>query len=124
MVRGIRSAILVLLEMGLSGLLFIVCIVLPFFMPMLGFDLAFPMLSAVRSIWFYGAASLDYAWEKHGYGASEGLHASWKLRGVTLGIGLPFYAAMTIPLLAIVTEPLFGGLLCVVAGLRVVASIN
>ena len=126
LVRGIRSAILlVLLEIGLSSLLFLGCIVLPFFSPVLGFlTLLFPVLSAVLSIWFYGAASLDYAWEKHGYGASKGLHASWKLRGVTLGIGLPFYAAMTIPLLAIVTGPLFGGLLCVVAGLRVVASIQ
>jgi uncharacterized protein involved in cysteine biosynthesis len=124
LVRGIRSAILlVLLEMGLSSLLFIGCIVLPFFVPILGFmTLLFPVLSAVLSIWFYGAASLDYAWEKHGYAASEGLHASWKLRGVTLGIGLPFYAAMTIPVLAIFTGPLFGGLLCVVAGLRIVAS--
>lgn len=124
LVRGIRSAILlVLIEMGLSSLLFLGCIVLPLFLPVLGFlTLLFPVLSAVLSIWFYGAASLDYAWEKHGYDASEGLHASWKLRGVTLGIGLPFYAAMTIPVLAIVTGPLFGGLLCVVAGLRVVAS--
>ena len=124
LVRGIRSAILlVLLEMGLSSLLFLGCIVLPVFLPVLGFlTLLFPVLSAVLSIWFYGAASLDYAWERHGYGASEGLHASWKLRGVTLGIGLPFYAAMTIPVLAIVTGPLFGGLLCVVAGLRVISK--
>jgi len=126
LVRGMRSAILlVLLEMGLSSLLFLGCVVLPVFLPMLGFlTLLFPALSAVLSIWFYGAASLDYAWEKHGYGASDGLHASWKLRGVTLGIGLPFYAAMTIPVLAILAGPLFGGLVCVVAGLRVVSGMQ
>lgn len=126
LVRGMRSAVLlVLLEFALSSLLFLCCIALPFFVPVLGFlTVLFPVLSAVLSIWFYGAASLDYAWEKQGYGALEGLRASWKFRGVTLGIGLPFYAAMTIPLLALVTGPLLGGLVCVVAGLRVVSGMQ
>jgi uncharacterized protein involved in cysteine biosynthesis len=126
MVRGMRSAVLlVLLEFGLSSILFLGCIALPFFVPVFGFlTLLFPALSAVLSIWFYGAASLDYAWEKQGYGASEALRASWKFRGVTLGIGMPFYAAMTIPLLAIVTGPLFGGLVCVVAGLRIISGMR
>jgi hypothetical protein len=52
------------------------------------------------------------------------LRASWKYRGLALGIGLPFFAAMTIPVLGFVTGPLFGGLLCIVAGLTVVSQLQ
>ena len=126
LVRGIRSAVLlVFFEFGLSLLLFFGCVALPFFVPVLGFlTILFPVLSGLLSTWFYGAAALDYAWEKQGYGSSEGLRASWEFRGATMGIGLPFYAAMTIPLVAIVTGPLFGGLVCVVAGLRFVSGLQ
>ena len=126
LVRGIRSAILlVLLEFALSMALFLCLVALPFFIPGLGIlTLIFPWLSGLLSIWFYGAASLDYAWEQLGFGASSGLRASWKYRGITLGIGLPFFAAMTIPVLGFVTGPLFGGLLCIVAGLTVASQLQ
>ena len=98
---------------------------LPFFVPALGIlTLIFPWLSGLLSIWFYGAASLDYAWEQLGLGASAGLRASWKYRGLALGIGLPFFAAMTIPVLGFFTGPLFGGLLCIVAGLTVASQLQ
>lgn len=126
LIRGMRSAVLlVLLEFALSIALFLCCVALPFFVPALGIlTLIFPWLSGLLSIWFYGAASLDYAWEQLGFGASAGFSASWKYRGLALGIGLPFYAAMTIPVLGFVTGPLFGGLLCIVAGFTVVSQLH
>lgn len=126
LVRGMRSALLLVsLEFALSIALFLCCVVLPVFVPALGiFTLIFPWLSGVLSIWFYGAASLDYAWEQLGFDASSGLHASWKYSGLAIGIGLPFFAAMTIPVLGFVTGPLFGGLLCIVAGLTVASQLQ
>ena len=126
LIRGMRSAVLlVLLEFALSIALFACCVALPFFVPALGIlTLIFPWLSGLLSIWFYGAASLDYAWEQLGLGASAGLRASWKYRGLALGVGLPFFAAMTVPVLGFVTGPLFGGLLCLVAGLTVVSQLQ
>ena len=120
--RGIRSAaLLIVLEIAMSGLLFLFCFVFPLLFPVLApLALLFPVLSALLSIWFYGAAVLDYAWEKEGVNALKSLRLSWRWTGAVLSLGLPFFLSMAVPLIGFLAGPLLGGQLCILAALCLV----
>lgn len=110
--RGLKSAVLlVALEIGCSMLLLLVFGLLPMAFPGMALIAwwCFPVLSTVLSIWFYGAALLDFAWELKGLGARHSLRRSAKNKGMALALGTPFFVSMAIPAFGWLTGPLLGG---------------
>lgn len=82
-----------------------------------GFGLTFPVLTPILlplswliGAWAYGAASMDYVWEREGFGARKGLVSSLRAFGTALGIGVPFSLWMSVPLLAWTVGPMMGGM--------------
>jgi hypothetical protein len=67
-------------------------------------------LSWTVGAWAYGAAMLDYVWEREGLGAKAGLARSVKQLGVALGVGVPFSIWMSVPVVAWTLGPLMGGM--------------
>ena len=72
-IRGAKAAVLLLvLEITASLFLGLVFLAMPLLIPVVG-SLSwwlFPLVSSAVSIWFYGAAVLDYVWEHRGFGAA------------------------------------------------------
>lgn len=113
-VRGLKSAaLLVFLEIISSLFLFFVFGLLPLAFPalaLIGWWL-FPVLSTALSIWFYGAALLDFAWDLKGLGARHSLQCSLDNTGVVFALGVPFFVAMAVPVFGWLTGPILGGLM-------------
>ena len=112
--RGVRSAVLLIFfEVVISISLVILFGVLPaaFFAAAPIMWSLLPVLSAVVSIWFYGAALMDLTWDLMGYGVQHSFRCSIARSGFVLAFGTPFYLAMAIPILGWLTGPILGGLL-------------
>ena len=119
--RGLKSALLlIVLEAFMGFFLFVIFFVLPLIIPGVGVFTwwLFPILSGAVSVWFYGAALLDYVWEQERFDARESLQASWSGRGGALALGLPFYVVMAVPFIGWILGPLFGGMMGMVAAFR------
>ena len=111
-VRGLKSAVLVVaLEIVCSMLLLVVFGLLPMVFPGMALFTwwCLPVVSTVLSIWFYGAALLDFAWELKGLGARHSLRRSVNNTGMALALGIPFFVSMAIPALGWLVGPLLGG---------------
>ena len=67
-------------------------------------------LTWVFGVWVYGASMLDYVWEREALGGRDGLRKSLSAWKTALGVGLPFWAWMSMPVLAWTVGPVFGGL--------------
>ena len=104
-IRGLRSALLLAtFEFGLAFVLWAAGLTIPALSPVV-----LPA-SWLLGAWAYGAASMDYVWERDGKGAREGLRASLKRPGLALGIGIPFALWMAFPVLAWTVGPMMGGM--------------
>ena len=119
-VRGLKSAaLLVLLEIASSLFLFFVFGLLPLAFPalaLIGWWL-FPVLSTAVSIWFYGAALLDFAWDLRGLSARHSLQSSVDNTGIVFALGVPFFVAMAVPAVGWLTGPILGGLIGTVSAI-------
>lgn len=112
--RGARSAVLLIsIEIAVSLFLLLIFGIISIVVPVASFFVwwLLPVLSAVVSIWFYGAALLDLTWDLVGLGARNSLRSSVKFSGLALALGTPFYLAMAIPVMGWLTGPVLGGLL-------------
>lgn len=111
-VRGLKSAtLLVFLEIICSMFLFVVFGLLPLAFPALALIAwwLFPVLSTALSIWFYGAALLDFAWDLKGLGARHSLRRSLSHSGMAFALGTPFFVSMAIPVFGWLAGPILGG---------------
>ncbi len=64
---------------------------------------------------FYGAASMDYVWEREGAGAVESIRMAFKSRCLAVGLGIVFSVLMAIPILNFTLAPIFAPAVTVVA---------
>lgn len=115
-IRGAKAAVLLLvLEITASMFLGLVFLAMPLIIPVVG-SLAWwllPLVSSAVSVWFYGAAVLDYVWEHRGFGARDSLSQSWSNRGGAFAMGSVFYVSMAIPFTGWLLGPVLGGLMCI-----------
>ena len=103
--RGLRSALLLAaFEWGVLLLSWLATLVLPVLAPV------WVALTWAFGVWVYGASMLDYVWEREALGGRDGLRKSLRAWKTALGVGLPFWAWMSIPVLAWTVGPVFGGL--------------
>ena len=116
--RGVKTALLYfcvelflglfLLVLGvIAGVMFPV--LLPFIAPL---EL---LLAFILGAFFYGAASMDYVWEREGAGAVESICKAFKLRSLAVGLGSVFAVLMAIPIVNFTLAPIFGPALTAVA---------
>jgi len=116
--RGIRTALLYLfIELFLALLLLIVALVVGWVFPVL-----LPFIAPLEVIvafiigaFFYGAAALDYVWEREDVGAFGSLGLAFKSRRLAVGIGVPFAIWMAIPIVNFTLAPIFAPALATVA---------
>lgn len=116
--RGIRTALLYLfIELFLALLLLVVALVAGWVFPVL-----LPFLAPLEVIvafiigaFFYGAAALDYVWEREDVGALGSLGLAYKSRRLAVGIGVPFAIWMAIPIVNFTLAPIFAPALATVA---------
>ena len=116
--RGIRTALLYLfIELFLALLLLLVALVAGWVFPVL-----LPFIAPLEIIvaftigaFFYGAAALDYVWEREDVGAFGSLGMAYKSRRLAIGIGVPFAIWMAIPIVNFTLAPIFAPALATVA---------
>ena len=116
--RGIRTALLYLfIELFLALLLLVVALVAGWVFPVL-----LPFIAPLEIIvaftigaFFYGAAALDYVWEREDVGAFGSLGLAYKSRRLAVGIGVPFAIWMAIPIVNFTLAPIFAPALAAVA---------
>jgi uncharacterized protein involved in cysteine biosynthesis len=116
--RGIRTALLYLfIELFLALLLLVVALVAGWVFPVL-----LPFIAPLEIIiaftigaFFYGAAALDYVWEREDVGAFGSLGMAYKSRRLAIGIGVPFAIWMAIPIVNFTLAPIFAPALATVA---------
>ena len=116
--RGIRTALLYLfIELFLALLLLVVALVAGWVFPVL-----LPFIAPLEIIvaftigaFFYGAAALDYVWEREDVGAFGSLGMAYKSRRLAIGIGVPFAIWMAIPIVNFTLAPIFAPALAAVA---------
>ena len=116
--RGIRTALLYLfIELFLAILLLVIALVAGWVFPVL-----LPFLAPLEVIvafiigaFFYGAAALDYVWEREDVGALGSLGLAYKSRRLAVGIGVPFAIWMAIPIVNFTLAPIFAPALATVA---------
>ena len=116
--RGIRTALLYLfIELFLALLLLVVALVAGWVFPVL-----LPFIAPLEVIVaftigavFYGAAALDYVWEREDVGAFGSLGMAYKSRRLAVGIGVPFAIWMAIPIVNFTLAPIFAPALAAVA---------
>jgi uncharacterized protein involved in cysteine biosynthesis len=116
--RGIRTALLYLfIELFLALLLLVVALVAGWVFPVL-----LPFIAPLEVIvafiigaFFYGAAALDYVWEREDVGAFGSLGMAYKSRRLAVGIGVPFAIWMAIPIVNFTLAPIFAPALAAVA---------
>ena len=120
--RGIRTALLYLfIELFLALLLLVVALVAGWVFPVL-----LPFIAPLEIIvaftigaFFYGAAALDYVWEREDVGAFGSLGMAYKSRRLAVGIGVPFAVWMAIPIVNFTLAPIFAPALATVAAVLV-----
>ena len=116
--RGIRTALLYLIiELSLAILLLIVALVVGFMFPIL-LPVIAPLellLAFVMGAFFYGAASMDYVWEREGAGAVESIRMAFKSRRLAVGLGIVFSVLMAIPVVNFTLAPIFAPAITAVA---------
>ena len=116
--RGIRTALLYFfIELFLALLLLVVALVAGWVFPVL-----LPFIAPIEIIvaftigaFFYGAAALDYVWEREDVGAFGSLGMAYKSRRLAVGIGVPFAIWMAIPIVNFTLAPIFAPALAAVA---------
>lgn len=116
--RGIRTAFLYLfIELFLALLLLVIALVAGWVFPVL-----LPFIAPLEVIvafiigaFFYGAAALDYVWEREDVGAFGSLGLAFKSRSLAVGIGVPFAIWMAIPIVNFTIAPIFAPALATVA---------
>ncbi len=116
--RGIRTAFLYLfIELFLAFLLLVIALFAGWVFPVL-----LPFLTPLEVIFafiigafFYGAAALDYVWEREDVGAFGSLGLAFKFRRLAVGIGVPFAIWMAIPIVNFTLAPIFAPALATVA---------
>ena len=116
--RGIRTALLYLfIELFLALLLFVVALVAGWVFPvLLPFIVPLEVIVAFTiGAFFYGAAALDYVWEREDVGAFGSLGMAYKSRRLAVGIGVPFAIWMAIPIVNFTLAPIFAPALATVA---------
>ena len=103
--RGLRSALLLAaFEWGVLLLCWLATLMMPVLAPV------WVSMTWAFGVWVYGASMLDYVWEREGLGGRAGLRKSLRAWKTALGVGLPFWAWMSVPVLAWTVGPVFGGL--------------
>jgi uncharacterized protein involved in cysteine biosynthesis len=116
--RGIRTALLYLfIELCLAILLLIVALVVGFMFPIL-LPVIAPIelcIAFVMGAFFYGAASMDYVWEREGAGAVESIRMAFKSRRLAIGLGSVFAVLMAIPIVSFTLAPIFAPAITAVA---------
>jgi len=116
--RGIRTALLYLfIELCLAILLLIVALVVGFMFPVL-LPVIAPLellIAFVMGAFFYGAASMDYVWEREGTGAVESIRMAFKSRRLAVGLGIVFTVLMAIPIVNFTLAPIFAPAITAVA---------
>lgn len=116
--RGMRTALLYLcIELCLAILLLIVALVAGFMFPIL-LPVIAPLelfVAFVIGAFFYGAASMDYVWEREGAGAVESIRMAFKSRRVAVGLGSVFAVLMAIPILNFTLAPILAPAITAVA---------
>jgi len=116
--RGIRTAFLYLfIELFLALLLLVIALVAGWVFPVL-----LPFIAPLEVIvafiigaFFYGAAALDYVWEREDVGALGSLGLAFESRSLAVGIGVPFAIWMAIPIVNFTLAPIFAPALATVA---------
>ncbi|PCJ80469.1 MAG: hypothetical protein COA49_08335 [Bacteroidetes bacterium] len=108
--RGFRTAILYLfIELSTALLLLLFFAILGFFIPVI-----IPVIAIFEIIltffigaFFYGAAALDYVWEREGVGALGSLRKAISNSSLAIGVGVPFAIWMMIPIINFTIAPIF-----------------
>ena len=73
------------------------------------------IVAFIIGAFFYGAAALDYVWEREDVGALGSLGLAYKSRRLAVGIGVPFAIWMAIPIVNFTLAPIFAPALATVA---------
>ena len=120
--RGIRTAILYLfIELFLAFLLLVtalaVGLVAPVLLPIIAPIEVF--VAFIIGAFFYGAAALDYVWEREEVGAFGSIGKAFSSRRLAIGIGVPFAVWMAIPIVNFTIAPIFAPALATVAAVLV-----
>ena len=120
--RGIRTAILYLfIELFLAFLLLVtalaVGLVAPVLLPIIAPIEVF--VAFIIGAFFYGAAALDYVWEREEVGAFGSIGKAFSSRRLAIGIGVPFAVWMSIPIVNFTIAPIFAPALATVAAVLV-----
>lgn len=103
--RGLRSALtLAAFEWGVLLMCWLATLALPVMAPF------WLVLTWAFGVWVYGASMMDYVWEREALDGRDGLRRSLREWKTALGVGLPFWAWMSLPILAWTVGPVFGGL--------------
>ena len=116
--RGVRTAILYLfIELSLFLLLLLFFAVVGLFIPIL-----LPLIAVIEIIlafligaFFYGAAALDYVWEREGVGALGSFLKAKSDPALAIGVGVPFAIWMMIPVINFTLAPIFAPAIASVA---------
>lgn len=120
--RGIRTAILYLfLELFLAVVLLFVALITGWVFPVL-LPIIAPLelvIAFVIGAFFYGAAALDYVWEREDVGAFGSLSLALSSRRLAVGIGVPFAIWMAIPIVNFTIAPIFAPAFAAVASVLV-----
>jgi len=116
--RGIRTALLYLfIELCLLVFLLLVAIVVGFMFPIL-LPVIAPLellIAFVMGAFFYGAASMDYVWERQGAGAVESIRLAIRFRHLAVGLGSLFAVLMAIPVVNFTITPIIAPAITAVA---------
>tara|TARA_B110000444_G_C18756359_1_gene555346 strand:+ start:148 stop:975 length:828 start_codon:yes stop_codon:yes gene_type:complete len=108
--RGIRTAVLYLfIELSLGLLLLLIALVtgimFPIFLPIIApLEL---VLAFLMGAFFYGAAAMDYVWEREGVGALDSFRKAVKNKRLVVGLGFVFAIVMAVPIVNFTLAPVF-----------------
>jgi uncharacterized protein involved in cysteine biosynthesis len=123
--RGVRTAILYLfLELFVVVILLLVALVTGWIFPVL-LPIIAPLeivIAFVIGAFFYGAAALDYVWEREDVGAIGSLNLALSSSRLAVGIGVPFAIWMAIPIVNFTIAPIIAPALAAVAAALVLKS--
>jgi uncharacterized protein involved in cysteine biosynthesis len=123
--RGVRTAILYLfLELFVVVILLLVALVTGLIFPVL-LPIIAPLeivIAFVIGAFFYGAAALDYVWEREDVGAIGSLNLALSSSRLAVGIGVPFAIWMAIPIVNFTIAPIIAPALAAVAAALVLKS--
>jgi uncharacterized protein involved in cysteine biosynthesis len=96
------------IELCLAIFLLIVALFVGFMFPVL-LPVIAPLellIAFVMGTFFYGAASMDYVWEREGASAFESIRMAFKSRHLAVGLGIVFSVLMAIPIVSFTLAPI------------------